>query len=157
MATITKVEQFNDHKSSTDFFIVHNGNMETFVVDSDWGYVELFSSHEKAAEHINEELKKPFADKNENLYILKVNNLYGIFDDNMDCTVESSDIYPILAHIRENDIPRDKFAVFYFGDDDSSESEDDDYYDNDEWYDTPPSYYDPRYDGPMHYIPPGNH
>lgn len=153
MATITKVSQFNNEKHFEDFYIIHNGLMQLFYVDPDYGYVEFFKTEEDAKEKVNETLQKPFADADENLYILKVNGLYGVFDDNMDCMVESSDIWPVLACINENDIPRHKFPVFIFNDD---KDEDDDY-DADDYYDHPPSYYDPRYDGPMHYIPPGNH
>lgn len=150
-----ELNQYTDEKKTQSVFVVTDGIR--YIIDKEDGYVEFFNTKESADNAINDTIfytfAKPFCRTEDNLYIFKSKwNEIGIYNDNMECLVESSDIYPLLNWIDENN-KHDKFMVFTFPKEDNS----DDYSSDYDTYDISPSYYDPRYDGPMHYIPPGNH
>ena len=150
MSKISKVKQYSSPNHSYTGYIIHDDDFKKFYIDSEYGYVEYFNSEDEAKAKLNCELKVPFAEV-ENYDILEIENWYGLYDDNLYCyTEERYDIWPVIAFAE--DFPKDKFPNFVFPK--SWETEDD--YDNDD-YDAAPSYYDPRYDGPFNYIPPGNH
>jgi len=154
MKTI-ELKQYTSENKTQSVYVVTDG--EKYMCDSDYGYVEFFNTEQEASLAILKfeqyTFAKPFAQySDQDLYIFETGyHKIGIYNSNMNCLVESTDIYPLLNWIDENEC-HDKFMIFTF----SKESDDDDY-SPDDYYDIPPNYYDPRYDGPMHYIPPGNH
>lgn len=155
MNKVIKLKCYNSVSESTTLFTIQDG--EKYYVDPEYGFVDFFFTEEKAIKHINDELKVPFAEITDELvyfYIYEIDGYFGLYDDNFHCYTESLDIWSLLSFIDYNTgFPQDKFPSFCFPK--SWETEED--YDGGEFYDAPPSYYDPRYDGPMHYIPPGNH
>ncbi len=85
------------------------------------------------------------------LEVFEIDGILGVYDDNMNCLNSFSNLDELVEAYKEDE---DKFVNFIFP---KEECSNDDYDGPDDDYDTGPSYYDPRYDGPFHYIPPGNH
>lgn len=148
----TKVKLYTSINTSVDTYIVTDGT--NYIIDKDNGYVEYFDSKEKAdnANITHYIFGKPFCEDRE-LNIIKIDNEYSIRDSNFDCLESSADIYSLLGVVDEEYIYKDDFPNFCFPKEETDNDYDGDY----QTYDNPPAYYDPHYDGPYHYIPPGNH
>jgi len=153
MAQILKLKIYDSVRSSTDLYVVNDG--DKYYVDPEYGFVEFFYTKEDAIPYLNKELSVPF-DSPDSFNIIEWNGVYGIYDYNLNSYFESESMREVTDHARyEPGFPEDKFQIFVF--DKVWEEEEDDYEpDYSDSYDSPPNYYDPRYDGPFHYIPPGH-
>ncbi len=85
------------------------------------------------------------------LEVFEVDGIIGVYDWNMNCLNTYKNLDEFVEAYSED---QDRFENFDFPKD---EYGDDDYSGDDDFQDYAPSYYDPRYDGPFHYIPPGEH
>lgn len=116
------------------------------------GYVNWFLTREEAENRLDDPIAKPFDDCTD-LDVFEVDGkMAAVFDANLNNISDYVGLEDILYAVDNGDYIKSKFVNFSFPED--WDDEDGDYSDHD-YYDRGPSYYDPRYDGPMHYIPPG--
>ena len=153
-AQVIKVTSYDSRNSKSILYTIQDG--DKYYVDKEYGYIEYFFCKEEANKHINDELIIPF-DTSEYYDIMEIDGWFGVFDSNMNMILEdwcqSIDRLEYLIKY-EYSLSMDKFNNYRFSDDIDCDDND---YDCGDYYDNPSSYYDPRYDGPYHYIPVGNH
>jgi hypothetical protein len=135
------------------------GDMDTleFFIEPKYGYIDWFSSEAKAQAALDADcdIAKPF-DDSDGYELTEIDNNLCVRDFS---TMEQIgdgflDEWDFVRCVQNGDFSESEFENFCFPEE--SDGDDGDY-DGGDYYDATPSYYDPRYDGPYHYIPAGNH
>lgn len=144
---IVKIKQYTSVKKFYDYYTIKDG--DKYLIDDDC--VHYLSSKEECEDIIKKgvELGIPHSNSTE-LDVFEVNGILGVYDWNLNCLNSYYDIWGIVADYQDEE---NRFSNFIFPEKDNNQND----YDGD--YDIPdigPNYYDPRYDGPYHYIPPGD-
>jgi len=156
MKTVELKQYFNENETQVIWYITDSTN---YIIDKVRGNVQFFDDKTDADSVLNNpegySFDKPFFNKQDSLYIFETAPFeIGVYDDNMKCLEMADDIYTLFDWIDENNC-HSKFMIMDFPKD--TDTDDDTDYSDYNDYDRGPSYYDPRYDGPYHYNPSGNH
>lgn len=147
---ILEVRQYNSINDPAPYIVYTVRDGDKYVLCN--GGSVFFTDKEHCEDMIRdgEKLEVPHSDSKE-LDVFLVNGIIGVYDWNMNCLSTWDNLDELVEAYREDE---DRFTNFLFPKEEEYGNDDD--YSGD--YDIPdfgPSYYDPRYDGPFHYIPPG--
>lgn len=131
------------------FYTVRDG--DKYVLCNDGSVFFTDKEHCQDMIRDGEKLEVPHSNS-KCLEVFEVNGVIGVYDWNMNCLHTYNSLDEFVEAYSEDE---NRFSNFTFPKVDEEDYYDD-YSDND-FQDYAPSYYDPRYDGPFNYIPPGEH
>lgn len=151
---IVEIKQITGVKSK-DFdmlYTIKDGDKYLLADDGSVFFTDKVNIHK----YMDNTLEVPyFENPAEFLEVFEIDGKMAVCDANMNAvSIPFTDIWQFIIWVGNEEFQKLDFPNFIFPEE---KDYDDDYDGPDDDYDTGPSYYDPRYDGPFHYIPLGNH